>query len=239
MTRPFHFQQFTIHQEKTAMKVGFDAVLLGAWADVHGARRILDIGTGSGVLALMLAQRQPAAQVDGVEIDAAAAEEAAENVRRSPWPDRVRVLHCPIQKHEAPPYDLIVCNPPFFATAAGTPAPDEERRLARQDGALTVAELLVQGERLLGKDGRFALIWPYKDQDRLREEIEAADFYLQQQVTVRPNPQKPPHRLLLQFGRRVTALQAGTLTIEESRHQYTAEFTGLTADFYLTGGKYP
>jgi tRNA1Val (adenine37-N6)-methyltransferase len=234
MTRPFHFRQFTIKQEKAAMKVGFDAVLLGAWADVSGAKRILDIGTGSGVIALMLAQRRPAAQVDAVEIDAGAAAEATDNVRRSPSPDRVRVLHRPIQTHEAPPYDLIVCNPPFFDAAAGTPAPAAPRRLARHDQTLTIKTVMASAERLLGEEGCLALIWPFGEEERLVRAATAVSLHLTARTTIRPTPQKPPHRLLCGFKRRSAARSEGEIVIESARHQYTKEFSALTEPFYFT-----
>ncbi len=153
----FQFRQFHVGHDQCAMKVGTDGVLLGAWANAPAAGRILDVGTGSGIIALMLAQRYPIAFVSAVEIDANAARQAAENVRRSPWPDRIRVFNesfakfCQRPENGAGRFHGIICNPPFFQ--AGTRSRDLSRRRARHDDQLSIDELMIGAARVLDEAG--------------------------------------------------------------------------------------
>jgi tRNA1Val (adenine37-N6)-methyltransferase len=158
----FRFKQFTVEQDKCAMKVGTDALLLGAWADCSHATRVLDIGTGTGVLALMLAQRAPQAHIDAIEIDAAAAEQATQNVARSPWQSRVTVYEVSLQQFAAanplPIYDFIVSNPPFFHQSLKTP--DPQRAQARHTDSLLHDVLLHNTAQLLLPNGSCCFVLP-------------------------------------------------------------------------------
>lgn len=162
----FRFKQFAIEQDRTPMKVGTDGVLLGAWVRVGGdERRILDIGTGTAVIALMMAQRCAEAMVDGVEIDEASAEQARENVEASPWSDRVAIHHSQVQSFTPSyNYDLIVANPPYFVDSLLSP--DEGRSVARHTTELSFEELTDAVVRLLDDGGRFALILPVVESER-------------------------------------------------------------------------
>ena len=155
MTQMFTFKHFTIEQELCAMKVGTDGVLLGAWA--HGGQRILDVGTGTGVVALMMAQRYPDARVTAVDIDEGAVRQARLNSGRSPFSERVTVLHERVQAlgHEGE-YDAVVSNPPFFVDALK--APDQQRSMARHADTLTYGELMTAAWRLLSVDGELSVI---------------------------------------------------------------------------------
>ncbi|MGL5464298.1 MAG: tRNA1(Val) (adenine(37)-N6)-methyltransferase, partial [Aeromonas veronii] len=158
-SRGFTFKQFHINHDRCAMKVGTDGILLGAWAPVEQARRVLDIGTGSGLIALMLAQRSRSdCRLDAVELDINAASQARENAAASPWADRVTIIESAIQDYQAAPYDLVVSNPPYFV--AGQSFSDPARALARHTGALDSHALLAACDRLLSPNGQVALVLP-------------------------------------------------------------------------------
>lgn len=231
----FQFKQFAIRQERCGFKVGTDGVLLGAWTEVAGQQRALDIGTGTGLLALLLAQRNPALRVDAVELDVATAEQAAENVAASPWGDRVRVWQTAVQTFTpSAPYDLIISNPPFFAADQHMAAPNAARRQARQTTTLPFAELLDSVGRLLGENGRFCLILPIAAGREFVQLAAARGLWCGRETAVSPKPTKPPHRLLLELGWEKRPLVRDRLTIEtEQRHVYTRAFEELTAGFYL------
>src|SRR5436190_9030444 len=160
MPKPeFRFKRFTIRQDRCALKVGTDGVLFGAWVGYSGARRILDIGTGTGLLALIAAQRTATAHIDAVEIDDASAEQAAENAAASPWSERVRIHRMDVRRmNTAERYDLIVCNPPYYS--GYSKSHDERIGLAKHSGELLFPELLTAVDRLLAPEGRFAVILP-------------------------------------------------------------------------------
>jgi len=217
------------------MKVGTDGVLLGAWASVEGLTRALDIGTGTGLIALMLAQRCPG-EVDGVEIEPAAAAQAAENVKNSPWASRVKIFSVPIQRFapETPQkYDAVVCNPPFFHDSYE--AKDKERTLARHLVSLTHEELVKMAANLLTKKGRLSIIIPYQVHERFGLLANRYNLYAQRLTKVYPTPLKRPHRILAEFGfSECKNPKTSSLVIEENgRHQYSPEYKKLTGEFYL------
>lgn len=232
MNEYFRFKKFTIRQDRTAMKVGTDGVLLGAWASLCPADRILDIGTGTGLLALMAAQRNSSAQIDAVEINEAAAAQAGENIADSPWTDRITVYPQPIQEFSpGKKYQHILCNPPFFVRS--TPAPDKERNTARHCQELSHAELIRSVAALLETGGRFSLILPPGEAVLFRKEAATNGLYPAKMTGVRPNPGKPFKRILMEFTPFQTACLSDELTIEIVRHQYTPEYIALTREFYL------
>lgn len=233
----FAFKQFTIQQEKCAMKVGTDAVLLGAWAKTYGVRHILDIGTGTGVIALMLAQRC-GAQIDAIDIDEQTAKEAKQNVQNSPWHDRVHVQNISLQDFEKiqdGKYELIVSNPPYFNDTI--PATEESRTKARHAIHLPFPDLIHAATKLLTKDGKFYVILPTKEGEQFREMAEAKGLHLRRLTRVKTTPEKPEKRLLMQFG--FTAkpqVSESTLVIEKDNlnaQHYTGEYVELTKDYYL------
>ena len=216
------------------MKVGTDGVLLGAWAAVRPQdERILDVGTGTGLIALMLAQRAPGALVTGVDIDDVS--QAGENAAASPWGDRVVFRQCPVQEFEAPePFDLIVSNPPFFVDSLT--CPDEGRTTARHAVHLPFDELRDAVLRLLAPGGRFAVVLPTTEADRFLG-TSFGQLGLLRRTDVRTTPRRPAKRALMEFsraGETAAAPDLSELVIGTGQHEcYTPEYRALTRDFYL------
>lgn len=199
----FRFKKFEVANSDSAMKVGTDGVLLGAWFDMPEGGSVLDVGTGCGLIALMAAQRG-ASSVDAVEIDRAAADEARRNVAASPWPDRIRVLHADFLEADVNGgYDRIVSNPPYFVT--GELAPDSSRAMARHEGALTVGALLRRARRLLAPGGRVALVVPADRYDDVMAEAALAGLDAVRVCMVSTKAGKPPVRTLWELAAGVSA----------------------------------
>jgi tRNA1Val (adenine37-N6)-methyltransferase len=231
----FQFKQFTVQQSGAAMKVNTDGVLLGAWTPMAPAGRALDVGAGTGVIALMLAQRSARLQVDAVEIDEASAQQAAENVRQSPWGARVRVVRAPFQAYArtaACRYRLIVSNPPYFVNAL--PPPDEKRTIARHAAALPYPDLLDGAATLLEPAGRLSVILPCAEGSLFAAQAVAKGFHCIRKTTVYAFAGKPAKRQLLLFAREPAALQETSLVIHLPHGAgYTPEYRALTGAFYL------
>ncbi len=229
----FLFKQFAIEQGQTAMKVGTDGVLLGAWATANKHDRILDIGTGTGLIALMLAQRFPEALIDAVEIDDLAAEQAATNFLKSPWAERIAIHHQRIQEYASDNfYNLIVSNPPFFENSKKSG--DQARDLARHTDQLTYTELILAANNLLKEGGSFAIILPYDQSENFIRLAEVQGFSCNRVCNVKPTPDKSPKRLLAEFNKFKTDKIEEELIIEEhGRHQYSNDYIQLTREFYL------
>ncbi|MCQ2193645.1 MAG: tRNA1(Val) (adenine(37)-N6)-methyltransferase [Paludibacteraceae bacterium] len=229
----FQFKQFRVEQEKCAMKVGTDGVLLGAWADVASASRILDIGTGTGLISLMLAQRQPGAQITAIEIDEAATQQAQENFDLSPWTDRLTCLHISLQnflKEEGARFDAIVSNPPYFNNSLKNP--DKQRSTARHTDTLSYAELM-QASSLLTERGHLSVILPTQAEEEILDAARQAHLHCSRKTDVRPKIEAAPKRILLEFRKDFTTTNKSELTIEIERHVYTPEFKQMTEAFYL------
>jgi len=232
---PFHFKQFSVNQKNCTMKVGTDGVLLGAWADVSKAKKVLDIGTGTGLIALMMAQRLPEAEIHAVEISEESCELAKQNFSETKWSNRLKVFNSPIQdfaKFTDHRYDLIVSNPPFFS--GGTFSSNEDKNLMRHTVRLPNGDLLNAVRRLLNKSGRFLLILPYIEGLRFEEMARQYHFYVTKKTSVLPTKDKPVERLLMEFSYEEQKLVEKTLIVEtDQRHVYTEEYIALTKDFYL------
>ena len=230
----FQFKQFTIIQEKSAMKVGTDGVLLGAWADVSGAETILDIGTGTGLIALMAAQRSHA-RIVGVEIEPDAFIEASRNVSMSPWKDRIQVINSSFQEFSQKTdlhFDLIIANPPFFENDKCSP--DLLKSTAKHAVALTFDDLLHGIGSILSPDGRFCVILPVTRAIRFRKLASLEKLYLNRLTGVKANPEKNPHRWLMEFSFRMVRPQISELIIEENTPgKYTSQYIDLKRDFYI------
>jgi tRNA1Val (adenine37-N6)-methyltransferase len=232
----FQFKQFTIHQNKTAMKVGTDGVLLGAWTPIeHHPNTILDIGTGTGLIALMLAQRTSAEQIDAIEIDENAYEQAVDNFENSPWSDRLFCFHAGLDEFMDEPedqYDLIVSNPPFYAEDYKTE--NDQRDLARFQDALPFEDLVEAADMLLSENGIFAVIIPFKEETRFIDLCAETELFPVKVTRVKGTPNSETKRSLLAFKRyELPVLTPDELIIETARHQYTPEYIELTKDFYL------
>jgi len=231
----FQFKQFGIVQERSAMKVGMDGVLLGAWADPSGAERILDIGTGTGLIALMMAQKHPSAQIDAIEVDPDAFQEACLNIQQSDWSERIDAELCSFQEFAERTnwkYDLIVSNPPFFTN--GVKAPVENRAQARHSDSLPLAVLISEAAGLLRENGRIALVLPVESFQEIVQLADMNKLYIARMCRVKPNPQKPVFRILIELANSPCTIQELELMIEfEKHHDYTKEYKSLTKDFYL------
>ncbi|ANI31165.1 tRNA (adenine-N6)-methyltransferase [Yersinia entomophaga] len=231
----FTFKQFFVAHDRCAMKVGTDGVLLGAWVPLQQARRVLDIGCGSGLIALMIAQRSSSeVLIDGVELESEAAEQATENAQASPWHDRIRIYSADVNafaEHHPHQYDLIVSNPPYFSPAVA--CRDEARNTARYTGSLTHEALLRSAERLITPEGRFCVVLPHSIGEDLAASAVQQGWFVRQQVDVRDRPGKPLHRMLLVLSRQDGEKLHQHLTLRQAEDVYSPEFCQLIGDFYL------
>lgn len=217
------------------MKVGMDGVLLGAWVDTSGAERILDIGTGTGLIALMTAQKNNLAQIDAIEVDPDAFNESVLNCQQSPWNDRIKLELCSFQEFSvltSLKYDLIVSNPPFFTN--GVKAPLENRAQARHSDSLPLDILISGAANLLSENGRIALVLPIESLPEVEQLATLNQLFISRLCRVKPNPIKPDFRILIELTNTECTIREENLMIEfEKHHDYTPEYKELTRDFYL------
>lgn len=229
----FGFKQFTVYQDKSAFKVGTDGVLLGACADVSGAEKILDIGTGTGLIALMLAQRC-GGEIIGIEPDRDSFEQACQNVESSKWNGRIKIENTDLQSFnpENTRFDLVVTNPPYFINSLKNP--DPRKASARHNQSLTSEEILQGVARLLTDNGRMQMILPYVEGNIFISEAQEYGLYCSNILKIRPLPTGEIKRLILTFTRERKKVTEKFLTIEHGRrHEFTDEYINLTKDFYL------
>lgn len=229
----FRFKQFTIQQDKAAMKVGTDGILLGAWANVSHCRNILDVGTGTGLIALMLAQRS-GAMISAIEIEEKAAEQAIENVEESSWKERVAVHHMSFRefvKDTNDHFDMIVSNPPFFSNSLKPK--DAQRKLARHNDSLSFEELISGACRILCENGKLAVILPSEAEEEFIKLAEIKGLFLIRQTKVRPEESKTANRVLLELSNKKTGFKKDCLIIYSDKNVYSNAFVELTRDFYL------
>ena len=232
----FQFKQFAVEQNRCAMKIGTDGVLLGAWAPIdNNPFSILDIGTGTGIIALILAQRSGATQIDALEIDEDAYEQATDNFENSPWNDRLFCFHAALDEFIEEPedeYDLIISNPPFYTE--DYKSENQQRDLARFSDAMPFEELIEAADLLLSENGIFAVIIPFKEEERFIDLCAEVELFPVKATRVKGSPTTPIVRSLLAFKRyELSVLEADELIIEINRHEYTDEYIELTKDFYL------
>ncbi|MDO9036914.1 MAG: methyltransferase [Lutibacter sp.] len=233
--KPFQFKQFTILQDKTAMKVGTDGVLLGAWANLDFyPNSILDIGAGTGLIALMMAQRCDAETIDAIELNDAAYEQTVENFEASDWGDRLFCYHASLDEFTDEideKYDFIISNPPFY-TSTYKELP-EDRAMARHAESLTYVDLLNSTAKLLSESGNCAFIIPFEEEENFLKIAEENQLYPNRITRVKGAVNTAVKRSLLQFSFVQTAITFGELTLELSRHNYTEDYKSLVQDFYL------
>lgn len=211
------------------MKVGTDGVLLGAWADCSTAKRVLDIGTGTGVIALMIAQRSDAERVVGIDIDAAAAECAAANFAASPWSDTLEAMQISAQEFTGEKFDLILSNPPYFVDSLL--CPDSQRTTARHTTELTFEQLDKAVCRLMSSNGKFALILPTEQMERY---IGLTSLNLVRRCDVHPVEGGAVKRVMAEFVFEPQDVVTESIAIERGRRgDYTEQYVTLTKDFYL------
>lgn len=229
----FSFKQFTIYQDKSSFKVGTDGVLLGATADLSDVNRILDIGSGTGLVAIMLAQRCDA-EIVAIEPDNESYIQACENVSRCPWNNRIKVENTDLQNFnpELNKFDLIVTNPPYFSDSLKSP--DIRKSAARHNDSLASEEILDGVIRLMKVDGRLQLILPYAEGNIFIADAAKYGLYCNNILKIKPLPTSEIRRLILTLSRSRQKPVEKFLTIEHGkRHEFTSEYISLTKDFYL------
>ncbi len=232
MTR-FHFKHFSLCHDNSTMKVGTDAVLLGAWVAVTPSDWALDIGTGCGVLPLMLAQKG-IAKVHAVDLDASSTQEAAENFDASQWRDRLFSFHADIRKFTMQcAYDLIISNPPFFVNSFKCDA-DRRNQARHTDTSLTFSELIASVRRLLKPDGRFAVVLPLRESLEFIPLAEQANLFVHRRENIIPVAGKEPNRVNLEFryGQPVR-VEATDLVIRREDGSFTEDYSRVVSEYYL------
>ncbi|GIV38060.1 MAG: tRNA1(Val) (adenine(37)-N6)-methyltransferase [Cyclobacteriaceae bacterium] len=235
MSTVFYFKQFGILQQHSSMKVGTDGVLLGAWATVSNVNRILDVGTGTGLIALMLAQRTSGqAHIDAVEPDNGAIADARENFRQCQWSNSLHLFHQSLQQFTpAHAYDLIVCNPPYFNKALTSP--DRNRTMARHTTTLKHTDLADFASHWLTPRGRLAVILPVEEARQFKTTAAGKGLYAIRTTCVKTTPDKPVKRWLMEFSHIHLPEEKSELTLLESDGSRTVAYQHLTGDFYLNG----
>lgn len=229
---PFHFKKFSVEDSRSTQRVGTDAMLLGAWANPPKAGRILDVGTGCGVLALMVAQKSSAI-IDAIDLDENSVSEATINFKNSPWSERIFPHHTAFQQFKSTQenYDYIISNPPFFSNALPSPIP--RRNYARHNDLLPAPELVHQISLLLKPDGRFSLILPFRESPVFVNICAANALLLQRRTTVYTTPKAKPKRILMEFSRwRCIQPIEEKLIITNSEGRFTTEYLSLTTAFH-------
>lgn len=232
--KSFHFKQFTVFQDRCAMKVGTDAVLLGSWVSAQDASRVLDIGTGTGVIALMIAQKSNAL-IDAIDIDESAFAQANENFHDSPWAPKLTCCHVSFQNfanENFPRYDLIVTNPPYFHHAS---KPLIESRInARHSEVLTFDELVSGVKNLLLPEGRFCVILPCKEGMEFLEKAQRKGLFCHHLLRIKTRADKNEKRLIMQFGFHFGILTEEEIIIQDEEGNFTKEYIDLTRDYYIS-----
>lgn len=235
MNEPFRFKEFTVNQDRCAMKIGTDSVLLGAWTSIqNNPDSVLDIGAGTGVLGLMLTQRSTAQHIDAIEIDDDAYEQCVENFENSPWADRLFCYHASLEEFTEEmedTYDLIVSNPPFYSESYKSD--NEQRDLARFADAMPFRHLIESVSRLLSKNGAFSVILPFSEEKDFIVLATKENLFPQRILRVKGTPNSDIKRSLMEFTFQESDVEIEELIIETSRHQYTEDYINLTKDFYL------
>lgn len=228
----FSFKKFTVYHDRCAMKVGTDGVLLGAWTGITHSQRILDIGTGTGLIALMLAQRTETAQIMAVDIDLEAVMQASENIKASPWSNRIEVFQKDICTYTSEVlFDTIVSNPPYFINSLK--CTDIQRNTARHTDTLNAFSLLKKVTELLTPEGTFSIIIPSEQTEELIQIAENQGLHPSRLTQIITRPGLSPKRSLVEFRKTIQDFPTDELTIELERHVYSEEYIALTKDFYL------
>lgn len=238
MSRPFRFKQFTIEQSRAPMKVGTDGVLLGAWAGTTAPKRILDIGTGTGLIALMLAQRFPEAAITAIEPNRDAHSDARLNFEKSPFAERLSLMHTNLEDFQSEnAFDLIVSNPPFFINSLVSD--DRGKTEARHSHSLGPIGL-TNATAMLSEQGKMSVIYPVESYQNFYKTMKSLGFHAVRKTEVKPTPDKAFHRVLGEFGRDDSNTIENKLVIEKyGRHKYSEEYVELTKNFYLFNEKQP
>jgi tRNA1Val (adenine37-N6)-methyltransferase len=231
----FRLKQFSINDDNCTMPIGSDAILLGCAVDAEATGCVLDIGTGSGIIAIMIAQKF-GAMIDGIDIDLQSIQMARENVRNCPWTDRISVYHSSLQEFKIVhpgAYGLVISNPPFNTNSLKSP--DKKKNLARHADTLTYEELIVASGYMLRPDGRLSLILPYHLSNRFKELALLNGLYCNKNLLIRPKSNKAVNRIIMEFGktRKYPVTSSTELVIRNENDIYTREYMEFTGDYYL------
>ncbi len=233
MSKNFRFKQFTIWHDKTAMKVGTDGVLLGAWVNCNNSKNILDIGTGTGLIAIMLAQKTNS-KITAIDLDTDAYLQAKENIELCEWKNRISSENISFQEfyqNQKSKFDLIVCNPPFFENSLKPQ--NKKREIARHTNSLPFENLIEGVSKIISDKGFFSVILPVELEQKFNNLCEQNLLFCVRETIVKPNYDKKAKRILLEFSKTKTEKIANILTIEKERHNYTNEYKKITNSFYL------
>jgi tRNA1Val (adenine37-N6)-methyltransferase len=235
MSNVFQFKQFSVDQTSCAMKINTDGVLVGALAEANDPKSILDIGTGTGVIALMLAQRFQSVQIDAVEIDISAAQTAGENFANSPFADRLNIFPTDFQSyfkdHPVKKYNVIISNPPFHLNSLESP--EAKRSLAKHTGNGFFEELIERAVKHLSDNGSLWLILPLQAAELVEELAKQVGFHLQKEIAVHSFSHSKPHRLILSFGFDEISTVISKLVIYEAVNRYSKEYTKLLQPYFI------
>ena len=235
MRKPFKFKEFTVNQDQCAMKIGTDSVLLGSWTTLkNNPFSVLDIGAGTGVLSLMIAQRSRAENIEAIEIDADAFEQCSENFENSSWSDRLFCYHASLLEfveEVEDKFDLIICNPPFYSEDYKTD--NAARDLARFNDAMPFEHLIYAALNLMSENSVFSVVIPSKEETNFIDLASKGGLFSNRILRVKGNPESEIKRSLLEFSFKENETETSELIIETSRHQYTQDYINLTKDFYL------
>ncbi len=230
---PFRFKQFLVHHDLCSMKVGVDGVLLGAWADVNNCASILDVGTGSGLIALMLAQKNSSATIHAIDIDDSAFQQTKINFDLSPWKNRMVLHKGDFSVFEsAQKFDLIVSNPPYFSNSSLSS--DSSRNIARHNITLSLEKLIERANFLLHPQGKLCIVYPFENLAEVESITDKMHLSIKKLTLVKPNASKSPKRILVEITKESSADRTeNELMIEVRPNEFSQEYTTLTKDFYL------
>ncbi len=229
----FRFKQFGLHDHKSSMKVNTDAILLGAWADIDGAENILEVGTGCGLVSLMLAQKNPTAKITAIDIDANSVQQANENFLTSPWKNRLSALEISFQDFVSGnplKYDVIISNPPYFENGL---LPEENAKLhAKHTQTLHFNHILSKSKQLLTHTGKLIFIVPYTEKNKLLENAVSNGFFPSKHLKISPTPEKSPFRSLIEIRVENSTFDESSFSIQTSNHFFSEFYKSLTRDFH-------
>lgn len=233
--RPFHFKQFSLHHHKSSMKVGTDAILLGVWANLESSKTVLDIGSGCGIISLLIACRSNAI-VDAVEIDFASFEESKENFNNSDFSDRLSVVQTNFVdyvKRYKKVYDLIISNPPFFSNNNFKPK-NSQRKDARHTDTLSFDQLCNGVSKMLKPKGKFCVVIPRNEREKILEVASLFKLHLQKQLSIHPKRNQSANRFNLQLGFEIPSeVQKENIYIRENDLTFTHQFVSLLKNYYI------
>ncbi|MFT6896206.1 MAG: tRNA1Val (adenine37-N6)-methyltransferase [Paraglaciecola sp.] len=235
-SKGFQFKQFFIAHHSCAMKVGTDSIMLGSWVNPGNARTVLDIGTGSGLLAIMLAQKtQPDCTIYGLDIDDNAIEQAQQNGQNCPWTTRLHFIHCPLQTWQSPgEFDLVVANPPYFNSPKETQDPSAQRRLvARQTLSLSHQQLIIRVAAILAPHGQFYCVLPVPNALTLIEYAQTHGLFCTRLLIIKAKPDGEAIRYLMAFSQQFSERHTEHLAIYTHEQNYSPAYKALCQGYYL------